>query len=512
MKHAYVYCRVSSEEQVTNYSLANQSDYCSKWAASNNYDVSGFYREEGVSAKTLNRPQLLKLLEDCRKNKKDLDAVLIYKIDRISRDTYDYLAVKKQLSEYGIRIISVTEPTEESPAGEFLETVLAAAARLDNAQKSLRTVDGLRKRVEDGWSLGKAPPGYINITQDEKQIIVPDPELFEKVKKTWEEMATGIYSLRSIVPVFNKLGITINYGSRKIPITRQQQTWRIFRDKFYCGYVVSKKFSVDKIGRHQPMITEDIFYRVQKIIDGRSFTGGISYIKQNPDFSLRGQVIYAECGNKMTGYWSHGRNARYAYYGCQCGKCKPHCYSRDDREETDGFETSYLKFMAQFQPKRKFVGLFTEMVKERWQARRSLSSSRQAEVEKEIENLKSVRANLIRKNAEGVYGDDVLKEALTGIENELIIKNIVKNEAKMEQIDIDVVVNFMNNYLWDLPKAWKEGQLFQKKKLSGSIFPKNVVFDGKEFRTAEIGLAYERMNQLAATPVSSWVMYGSRTR
>lgn len=288
IKKAYAYLRVSSEEQVTNFSLDNQKDYCYKEASNQGYQLVEYYREEGVSAKNLNRPELLRLLEDCRANQKDISAVFIYKIDRISRETYDFLAIKKQLAKYGIRIISVTEPTENTPTGEFLETLLAASAKLDNATKSLRSRDGMRKRLESGWANGKAPVGYINTSRENVQIIEIDPQQFELVKKAWEEMSLGIYTLETIIPYMQKLDIRIKYGGRSIPITRNQQTQRIFRDKFYAGYVVSKKFGVDKIGKHRPMISEDLFYKVQAILDGRSRTAHIKYQRQNPEFPLRG--------------------------------------------------------------------------------------------------------------------------------------------------------------------------------------------------------------------------------
>ena len=256
-KQAYVYLRVSSEEQVTNFSLDNQKDYCLREAERQGYEIVQIYREEGVSAKTLNRPQLLRLLEDCRKDKNNISAIFIYKIDRISRDTYDFLAIKKRLSEYGIRIISVTEPTEENPTGEFLETLLAATAKLDNATKGLRTQDGLRKRMESGWANGRAPVGYLNTsTPDDKHIITSDPEQFDLVEKSWEEMAKGIYSLDSIATYMNKLGVVIKIGKRTIPITRRQQTQRIFRNKFYSGYIVNEKLGIDKIGNHIIFVAE----------------------------------------------------------------------------------------------------------------------------------------------------------------------------------------------------------------------------------------------------------------
>ena len=76
IKKAYCYIRVSSEEQVTNFSLDNQLEYCQREASRNECEIVKTYREEGVSAKTIKRPKLLQLLEDCRKNRNIISAIL----------------------------------------------------------------------------------------------------------------------------------------------------------------------------------------------------------------------------------------------------------------------------------------------------------------------------------------------------------------------------------------------------------------------------------------------------
>lgn len=505
IKKAYAYLRVSSEEQVSNFSLDNQYDYCKREAERQGYDLINVYREEGVSAKTINRPELLKLLEDCRKNKSEISAVYIYKIDRISRETYDFLAIKKRLAEYGIRIISVTEPTENNPTGEFLETLLAAVAKLDNATKGVRTKDGIRKRLEEGWATGKAPVGYLNLSRDNRQVIEPDTEQFELVKKSWEEMGTGAYSLASIVPFMNKLGVYINYGNNKIPITRDQQTQRIFRDKFYCGYVVSKVFNIDKIGKHIPMISEDLFYKVQSIINGRSFTNGIKHNRQNEIFPLRG-VLCDKCGLPMTGSFSRGNGGKYAYYYCVSGKHHSPSIPKDD------FETDFVVFLRYAEPKQELVKLFTEMVKEKWEIRYSHLANRYRSFEEEISALHEVRKRLVAKHLRGVYTDEIFNEQLELIEDELLVQKSQKSEAKLQEVDIDIVVNFMNDFLWNVDKAWLEGSLQQRRVLLGSIFPKNVVYTYPGFRTDALSPCFKLIKQFETVDPSLWVTDGTRTR
>ncbi len=506
MKKAYAYLRVSSEEQVSNFSLDNQQDYCLREAERQEFKIveNGIYREEGVSAKTTNRPQLIRLLEDCRKNQKEVSAVFIYKIDRISRDTYDFLAIKRQLSKYGIRIISVTEPVENSPTGEFLETLLAASAKLDNATKSLRSKDGMRKRLESGWANGKAPVGYINITKDEKQIIERDSEQFEAVKKAWEEMATGIYTLDSIIPVMRKLNIRVKYkNNRLIPITKKQQTQRLFRNKFYAGYVANKDWGTDKIGNHEAMISEDLFYKVQGIIDKRSRTVGMKYNRLNESFPLRRHVICDKCGKLMTAAFS---KRKYPYYYCLE---KSHFSPSVPKEN---FEKEFIQFMTKVKPKKKFVQLFTAMVKEKWQDRYSHLINKQKGVDRELSDLYEVRKKLGQKHLQGIYSDEAFKEQLELIEDQILVKKTIKSEAKLQKIDIDILVNFMNNFLWNLDKAWTQSKdLFEKKTLVSSIFPQNIIYQYPGFRTEYLSQSFEIIKRLEGTKKSLWVAEQSRT-
>lgn len=498
LKKAYAYLRVSSEEQVTNFSLDNQQDYCLRESNRQGYELAKIYREEGVSAKTLNRPELLQMLEACRINQKEISAIFIYKIDRISRDTYDFLAIKRRLAQYGIRIISVTEPVEDSPTGEFLETLLAASAKLDNATKSLRTKDGLRKRLEAGYPNGKSPVGYINTTCDEKQVVDPDPEQFELVKKAWEEMDLGIYTLETIVPVMQKLGIKIRYGGRKIPITRSQQTHRIFRDKFYAGFVISKQYVIDKVGKHIPMISESLFYHVQAILDGRSHTSGIKYHRQNEDFPLRSDAICGKCNSLMTAAWCKGRSSRYPYYYCSACRPAKSLLKKD-------FEKEFLSFMQLTKPKKELVALFSAMVREKWEKRYSHLTESQKKVDGDLEALHEVRKRLGQKHLQGIYSDEMFQEQLQLIEDQILVKKTIKSEAILQEVDIDILVNFMNNFLWNIDKAWAGGTIEERKLLTGSIYPKKIIYGYPGFRTTQLGRSFKLIKQFEDTPPSLWV-------
>ena len=147
LRKAVVYVRVSTEEQVENYSLDNQVGTCSREAERRGIEVIQIFREEGRSAKNIvGRPVLVEMLEFCRKNKKEIDTLIVYRLDRLSRSTADYLAIRKKLLEFEITLISTSEPTGDSPTEKFVETMLAGFAQMDNDVRGERSRNGLRAR------------------------------------------------------------------------------------------------------------------------------------------------------------------------------------------------------------------------------------------------------------------------------------------------------------------------------------------------------------------------------
>src|SRR3989339_165008 len=172
-KGAIIYLRVSTEEQVDNFSLDTQEKICRQEAERRNLPVVQVFKEEGRSAKNIvGRPVLVGMLEYCRKNKRNVDALIVYRLDRLSRQTGDFLAIRKKLAENQIILVSASEPTGNSPTERFIETMLASFAQMDNDVRSERTKNGLRARFMAGLTSGTPPLGY----KSENGYIVKDPE------------------------------------------------------------------------------------------------------------------------------------------------------------------------------------------------------------------------------------------------------------------------------------------------------------------------------------------------
>ena len=219
-KKAVIYIRVSSEEQVENYSLGTQEEHCRREAKHKGYEVIEVFREEGKSAKTIDgRPELLRMIEFLKKNKRTIDALIVYRLDRLSRQTQDYLLLRKKLFDWEITILSANEPTGNSPTEKLLETILASFAQHDNDVRSERTKNGMRARFLSGMVTNHVPFGYLN----QNGYALKDPKTFDTIKRAWDLMATGTNSLIEMSKVMSGWGL--NY--------RHQTIQRIFINNSY---------------------------------------------------------------------------------------------------------------------------------------------------------------------------------------------------------------------------------------------------------------------------------------
>src|SRR5688572_9332567 len=104
---AVLYCRVSTKEQAqTGYSLEAQEKACRSFAEQNSYQIVRVFVERGESAKTQDSPELQALLKYCLEHKGKVSAVIVWRVDRFTRNLRDQLNLADLLAKAGIRIFS----------------------------------------------------------------------------------------------------------------------------------------------------------------------------------------------------------------------------------------------------------------------------------------------------------------------------------------------------------------------------------------------------------------------
>lgn len=494
LKTAVIYLRVSTEEQVDNFSLDTQEDICQKEAIKRGIEIVKVFREEGKSAKTISgRPVLIEMLEYCRRNKKKIGAVIAYRVDRISRQTQDYLAIRKKLSECGINLISATEPTGNSPTEKLVETILAGFAQLDNDVRSERTKNGMRARFLSGLPNGKVPVGYL--VSD--GYAIKDPERWDLVQKAWELMATGTKTLKEMADEMNSWGLRSIVRGREC-LLRPQTTSKLFKNKFYAGIMSSEKYPEEIKGQHLPMITMAQYYKVQSIIEGRNHNISTPIAKNNrnnPDFPLRRLVKCGNCGAPFTGAWSKGKTARHAYYFCRerCGKPSVKAYTLD---------YSMVEYLRRITPKQETLNAFLSMLRSTYYKRASLLQRKKDTASSELKRLQGLRQALVEKNLAGIYSDEIFKEQNKLIEEQIAKVELTQNDEVLSKYNLESVVKFMKDKFADLGTTYQYSNIDQIKVLLSSIFASELTWDYSSFSNSKISATYQYIYDFANVHVS----------
>ncbi|KND48331.1 MAG: site-specific DNA recombinase [Parcubacteria bacterium C7867-003] len=474
LKRAIVYCRVSTMEQVEEgNSLATQEKLCLEYALKQKYEVIKVFIEKGESAKTAERTELQSLLGFCSERKNRISAVIVYKIDRLSRNTADYGQIKTLLKSRGAEIRSVTEAFEDNPFGRYMENNMASIAQLDNDIRAERCTVGMKEAVRSGRYVWKAPIGYKNVQIAGKSNI-EQSELAPIMREAFEIISKGLYSTEDVRKMMFDRGLKKQNGK---PLAKSY-FYTLLKNPIYAGVI--SVFNETHKGSFEPIISLALFNQVQKILKnkGRKIS---EYKKDNDDFPLR-RIVKSPEGLSLTGSWSKGRDKKYPYYRFEMRGSN---YKRDDLEE------KFMSFMDSYSIDPRLIGKLKRFVKEKLikattQERKNIESARQTLV-----NLEEKENLLIEKNLEGVISDVVLKNQLEKITNEKDQAELNLTTLKDWNIDIIKVIEFTEEYLKQPSHIWRELSIDKKTRLQWFQFPYGVVFDGQIFGTKEVANVFK---------------------
>jgi site-specific DNA recombinase len=241
-----------------------------------------------------------------------------------------------------VKVVSVTEPIDAKPEGKLLETILAGFAQFDNDIRAARTLQGMRRKIQEGISPWRPPLGYKSGSRPGSKKTVPDePDqpTFGLLQQAWNEFATGRYTKSQVLQLLTSRGLRARTGKH---LSKQSLDY-VFSDLYYAGILRDPWAGQEHIGRHMPMVSRTTFDAVQQIVAGRGHSVPHRVIR--PEFPLRTCVRCICCERTLTGAFSRGRSGLYPYYRCYYQNCDSHGYypSASVHEEFIGFLNAMSK-------------------------------------------------------------------------------------------------------------------------------------------------------------------------
>ena len=239
-----IYIRVSTEEQAREgISIEAQKDRCVKYCEAKGWPVFRVYEDAGFSAGSTKRPAFRQLLEDVRK--REFATLLVYKVDRFSRNLKDLITVLEELKSHGVNFTSVTEPIDTTSAmGEAFFQIIGVFAQLELGMVKERVKMAFDKKLQDGEYLNRAPLGY----RYRNGALAVHEEEAERVRDIFAMWAAGVH-YREIAE------------KASVPVST---LYTIVRNPTYVGKIQYRGKLYQ--GVHQALVDEELFERVNALI------------------------------------------------------------------------------------------------------------------------------------------------------------------------------------------------------------------------------------------------------
>jgi site-specific DNA recombinase len=321
-KRAVVYLRVSTLGQVNTdrdgegFSIAAQRDACLKKAKDLGADVFDVYIDAGESARKADRPQLQAMLERL-KIERDIDFVIVHKVDRLARNRGDDVSITLAIRQAGAQLVSVTENIDETPSGMLMHGIMSSIAEFYSQNLATEIIKGTRKKAERGTYPGCAPIGYLN-RQDlsggnELRWIETDTDRAPLIVWAFEAYASGDYTLSQLTEALAEKGLTTR-GTPKRPSKALvvRHVHNLLHSRFYLG-----RFNwggIEYQGTHEALVSIETFATVQAIMASRRHVGDKP--QKHPHY-LKGTIFCARCESRMLFSRNRGRNGgTYDYFAC----------------------------------------------------------------------------------------------------------------------------------------------------------------------------------------------------
>lgn len=316
---AVIYCRVSTEEQVENYSIPSQIEAMHRYISDNNMQLAGEFIELGKTGSILDRPSLNELRQFVKSG--GADVVLAYDPDRLSRNFTHLMVLANEFEELGVELQFVTQSVGRTPEEKMLFGMKGLFAEYERVKILERTMRGIKQRAKTG----KIPSGRRGRLYG--YTYVPGNGVGEGVRYVNEDAAKWV---REIFHWLVDEGLAINaitYRLRAmgVPTPTRKSYWmkstvhRILANPAYIGktYCFTKSEEPIEIPNATPaIISEDLFNQAQAQLR-KNFTrsnrnGKVKYL-------LGSHLFCSRCGRRYWGCsrWVNGEpdksNNRYYY-------------------------------------------------------------------------------------------------------------------------------------------------------------------------------------------------------
>ncbi len=450
-----IYARYSSDNQ-REESIEGQLRECMAFAKKNDIFITEHYIDRAFSAKTDNRPEFLRMIRESAK--KVFDVVIVWKLDRFSRNRYDSAKYKAALKKNDVRVISATEAISEGAEGIILESVLEGMAEYYSADLAEKVSRGMTENaLKCKFNGSTVPYGYI-IDKDKHYQL--DPEKAPIVLEIFKRFTSG-ETITAIIKDLNERGLRTSRGN----LFNKNSIHHMIRNRNYIGEYHYKDIVTP--GGVPAIVPEDIFNLATSMVETNKRAPARKKAKE--DYLLTTKLFCGKCHALMVGESGQKPNGNiYRYYKC-AGVKKHVCDKKNVRKEW--IEEIALKIIMKTLMSNDDLQKIVDRIMELQATENTLIPT----LERQLDDVRKSIDNIIKAIEMGVCTRST-KSRLEELEAE---EERIKENICREQLQNTFVTEDQIWYIFDKFRKMDLSMPDQQKKIIDSFLHSIVLYDDR---------------------------------
>ena len=334
-----IYVRRSTDEEHQPYSIDAQDTRLASYIDSQpGWRLAKRFPDDASGAST-NRSGLAKAMAAARAGA--IDVLLVYRVDRFSRNLRDMVTLLDELDQVGVVFRSATEPFDTStPMGRMLVQMLGMFAQFERDTIIDRVIAGMERKAAKGkWKGGRRPFGYL--VDKASHTLLPHQAEAAIVRLIFDLYTRDRLGSKTIARLINDRGHRTTTGGH----WSAYQVLRVLASRVYVGELSFR--DITTTGCHQPLLDPTTFEQAQHILATRAEDHS-HRAANSSDYQLTGLIRCPKCAKAMIGARAHGKTKVYRYYTCftrlryDTNKCDA------PRINADAIEPAVLNALASF--------------------------------------------------------------------------------------------------------------------------------------------------------------------
>ena len=480
-RKALAYVRISSQRQVNGESPETQKASIQRYADSNDIEIIDTFYDEAKSGKNTDRVELQSMLAYAKKYKGKIDHVIVYKMNRASRDMDSYvMGFRMHLKAMGITVRSATEVIDDSVMGQFMEFFSVLVGQMDNDTKRGFTVDNMTSLAYQGYWQHPPIVGYDmhKISNDlgkQRPTLKPNSAA-PYVGDVLDRFSQGDITKAELTRYAASVGLRSRNGKR----LSEDSIHRLIKNPVYAGYVVDNFTKGELVdGRHDPIISRETYAMNQTLLYGKRKRVGEVRQMFNPEYPLKGLVFCPNCMKPL--YASApktGAGGKSPRYHCSRKACKGLYKSVKASVMHEDFEDLLLRV----KPDERIIELYKEILVAEATNQLGSLNIKVSRMRSKLDGIADSRLSAIRKfNNDQLTANeksdltDSLDEEKATISDSL---SRLEEQQAIREADIDLAISVMR----DVSMQWGVASPLSKQRFQSMLFPEGLVYDYEKNR------------------------------